>query len=135
MAWITPVTDRTQADVTARNAKGTLNASDLARIDGNLQVLAQELGVEIPAGKDWTAADVPRAGDYQRILDSTEAVKEALSAPGGLPELPELPLNLFSKYNTIEEIHLLLHNRYLALRDSKVFCGDGFYAGNTIGVI
>lgn len=134
MPWITPVTNRTQADVTAKNSRGTLNASDLNRIDGNLQYLADELNLTIPPGKTWTSSDVPVVSDYQRILDSTEAVREALSVPG-IPDLPEMPLNLYTKINAIEQILLMVNNQYQALQDAKIFCGDGFYAGNSIGVI
>ena len=135
MAWITPVTNRTEADVQSRNALGTLNASYLNRIEGNLQVLASELGVSISAVTTWTASDIPRVGDYQRILSNAAAVEAALPVPGGLPDLPVMPLNSYTQYNTLESIILALQNRYLVVQESRIYAGEGYYAGDTIGVI
>lgn len=135
MPWQTPVTDRTAADVAARNAKGTLNASDMNRIEGNLQVLSQELEAPIPAAKTWDDTGIPLVSDYERLISGTQTVRAALSVPEELPETPGMPLNLFSKYNDLEAILLGLHNRYLALQSAKIRCGEGFYTGNTIGVI
>ena len=135
MAWITPVTNRTAADAATRNSLGTLNASDLNRIEGNSQFLAQEIGAALTPGPIWTAADVPLVSDYQRILNNLAALVAALPIPGGVPALPVMPLNSFTQYNTIESIQLMLQNRYTALQDAKIYAGEGFYAGDTIGVI
>lgn len=135
MAWIEPVTNRTLDDVLARNELGVLNASDLNRIDGNMQELAKNLGVTIAPAKNWTNSSIPVVSDYERIIDSTKAVRSALKVPEPMPEVPAMPLNSFEKYNAIEKIQLMLHTQYRILQDAKIFAGEGYYSGNKIGVI
>lgn len=135
MAWIEPVTNRTLDDVLARNELGVLNASDLNRIDGNMQELANNLGVTIAPAKNWTNSSIPVVSDYERIIDSTKAVRSALKVPEPMPEVPAMPLNSFEKYNAIEKIQLMLHTQYRILQDAKIFAGEGYYSGNKIGVI
>lgn len=135
MAWIEPVTNRTLDDVLARNELGVLNASDLNRIDGNMQELANKLGVTIAPAKNWTNSSIPVVSDYERIIDSTKAVRPALKVPEPMPEVPAMPLNSFDKYNAIEKIQLMLYTQYRVLQDAKIFAGDGYYSGDKIGVI
>ena len=135
MAWIEPVTNRTLDDVLARNELGVLNASDLNRIDGNMQELAKKLGVTIAPAKNWTNSSIPVVSDYERIINSTKAVRSALKVPEPMPEVPAMPLNSFDKYNAIEKIQLMLYTQYRVLQDAKIFAGDGYYSGDKIGVI
>lgn len=71
----TLVTDRTMADVLARNAKGTYNATDLNRVDECLEDLVARLG--------RMGYNVP---GYQRIKLSREA-KPTSRLPEGYTEL------------------------------------------------
>ena len=135
MAWIEPVTNRTLDDVLARNELGVLNASDLNRIDGNMQELAKNLGITIAPAKNWTNSSIPVVSDYERIINSTKAVRSALKVPEPMPEVPTMPLNSFDKYNAIEKIQLMLYTQYRVLQDAKIFAGDGYYSGDKIGVI
>lgn len=135
MAWIEPVTNRTLDDVLARNELGVLNASDLNRIDGNMQELAKNLGVTIAPAKNWTNSSIPVVSDYERIINSTKAVRSALKVPEPMPEVPTMPLNSFDKYNAIEKIQLMLYTQYRILQDAKIFAGEGYYSGDKIGVI
>lgn len=135
MAWIEPVTNRTLDDVLARNELGVLNASDLNRIDGNMQELAKNLGITIAPAKNWTNSSIPVVSDYERIIDSTKAVRSALKVPEPMPEVPAMPLNSFDKYNAIEKIQLMLYTQYRILQDAKIFAGEGYYSGDKIGVI
>ena len=135
MAWIEPVTNRTLDDVLARNELGVLNASDLNRIDGNMQELAKKLGVTIAPAKNWTNSSIPVVSDYERIINSTKAVRSALKVPEPMPEVPAMPLNSFDKYNAIEKIQLMLYTQYRILQDAKIFAGEGYYSGDKIGVI
>ncbi|MCL2378304.1 MAG: hypothetical protein FWC77_04165 [Defluviitaleaceae bacterium] len=72
MNWITPITDRTAADITNRTARGFLNASDINRIEGNIAWLAHQLSrfnifANITSVTDWNTAKVPNVSDFQRI--------------------------------------------------------------------
>ena len=135
MAWIEPVTNRTLDDVLARNELGVLNASDLNRIDGNMQELAKNLGITIAPAKNWTNSSIPVVSDYEQIINSTKAVRSALKVPEPMPEVPAMPLNSFDKYNAIEKIQLMLYTQYRILQDAKIFAGEGYYSGDKIGVI
>ena len=135
MAWIKPVTNRTAADVAARNALGTLRASDLNRIEGNLVVLGDELGLSLDTVTTWASAGLPTVSDYERILNNASAVVAALPVPGGVPAMPTMPLNSYTQFNTLESIILAVQTQYLALQDAKIFAGEGFNAGDVIGVI
>ncbi len=135
MAWIEPVTNRTLDDVLARHELGVLNASDLNRIDGNMQELAKNLGITIAPAKNWTNSSIPVVSDYERIINSTKAVRSALKVPEPMPEVPAMPLNSFDKYNAIEKIQLMLYTQYRILQDAKIFAGEGYYSGDKIGVI
>ena len=133
--WQSPITDRTQADVDARNALGTLNASDLNRIEGNSEYLAQELGVSLSTAPTWAQTSIPVESDYQRILSNLGTLMGAVYLPNGAPELPSMPLNSYTQYNTIEQIQLILQERYLDVLADTIFAGEGDYAGGNIGVI
>ena len=96
MSWIAPITNRTQEDVdlviqyekigydnftteqkVVWNAGmiGALNASDLNRIEGNIQYLANLLGVKgLIVKTNWKMNDICRNSDFRRILDNLESI-------------------------------------------------------------
>ena len=136
MAWITPITDRTQADVnlvleydnigynnltpeqkSVWNAgmKGALNASDLNRIENNIKFLASSLELyNLNINTNWQMSDVPRNNDFNRILSNLNAVKGKARERFGinLPETPSLPLNGFEKINDIENILYIIYSNF-----------------------
>lgn len=136
MAWITPITDRTQADVnlvleydsigynnltpeqkSVWNAgmKGALNASDLNRIENNIKFLANSLELyNLNIKTNWQMSDVPRNNDFNRILSNLNAVKDKARERFSidLPETPSLPLNGFEKINDIENILYIIYGRF-----------------------
>lgn len=95
MAWVTPITDRTLADLAARNAKAFFNVADWVRIDGNTtEVQAQILsllGVSVPLA-DLTPpvmTDVPSVAGINSLVGNVDLLRAAACLPAetGIVEL------------------------------------------------
>lgn len=136
MSWISPVTNRTQEDVDlviqyekigydnltteqkiVWNAGmiGALNASDLNRIEGNIQYLANLLEIRgLIVKTNWKMNDICRNSDFRRILDNLESIKDEFDLQFEyeveLPDVPDLPLNSYQKINDIENIIYIIHD-------------------------
>lgn len=149
MSWITPIIDRTQADVNLvleydnigynnltpeqkavwnAGMKGALNASDLNRIENNIQYLASILELyNLNIKTNWQMSDVPRNNDFNRILSNLNALKDKfhLKYDISLPETPNLPLNSYEKINDIENILYIINRSFnfvnFITSDGKVF--------------
>jgi hypothetical protein len=149
MSWITPIIDRTQADVNLvleydnigynnltpeqkavwnAGMKGALNASDLNRIENNIQYLASILELyNLNIKTNWQMSDVPRNNDFNRILSNLNALKDKfhLKYDISLPETPDLPLNSYEKINDIENILYIINQSFnfvnFITSDGKVF--------------
>lgn len=149
MSWITPIIDRTQADVNLvleydnigynnltpeqkavwnAGMKGALNASDLNRIENNIQYLASILELyNLNIKTNWQISDVPRNNDFNRILSNLNALKDKfhLKYDISLPETPNLPLNSYEKINDIENILYIINQSFnfvnFITSDGKVF--------------
>lgn len=149
MSWITPIIDRTQADVNLvleydnigynnltpeqkavwnAGMKGALNASDLNRIENNIQYLASILELyNLNIKTNWQISDVPRNNDFNRILSNLNALKDKfhLKYDISLPETPDLPLNSYEKINDIENILYIINQSFnfvnFITSDGKVF--------------
>lgn len=104
------VTDRTQADVEARNSKGTYNAADLNRVISNCNTIAAALnaaGYPITISwsrTTWTRTQIPTETYMQEYLDNVNAIKAAL--PNNAPDAPESMA--FLDYNGANDIEKLL---------------------------
>ena len=133
MAWVTPITDRTQRDVEQGTAKGYCNSLDLNRLEGNCQVLAQLLGVSVTA-RQWGGADFPTQSELLRIVGNIAALRAAFRTYEHTPPNPEHPLNSWQKWNAAEQILADIYDLYHKTLASLLRCGEG-YAGDQIGVM
>lgn len=130
MAWINPIFDRTDNDVgyatylfnkgysnltVAEKAdwdsdlKGSLNFSDLNRIEGDMAILATDLSVTITTKTDWGMGDIlsttsDSTGDVQRITANLQLLCDAVTLPENSPSVPIPPLNDIYKINDIESL-------------------------------
>lgn len=106
----TLVTDRTAADVSAINDKGTYNASDLNRVGAAMAYLAdrfaaQGYAVYVSPKTDWTAEDVMSASDVSKYLDDLAALRAAFTVLSTTPSVPEDMSGLtYQEANDIEKI-------------------------------
>lgn len=132
--WITPVYDRTAADVAAGAEKCYFSAQALNRIEGNLQYLAELLGAAGVEPRSWAATDFLRLSDIQRILANLAAVRSAYYPMPGSPDIPEPPATLWSDVNAIEEITAGIRELWQRNQNRlKIYAGEGYAGG--IGVI
>ena len=110
MEWITPIIDRTQADVNL-----VLEYDNINRIENNIQFVASILELyNLNIKTNWQMSDVPRNNDFNRILNNLNAVKDRAHERFGidLPETPSLPLNSFEKINDIENILYIIYGNF-----------------------
>lgn len=125
--------DRTQADVTARNARGTYNASDLNRVGGAVLYIAERLLslgylVDVPVPKtDWAENDVPRRSEIALHFASMHALGKIPTFPVILPVIPDGGGKLtFTGANDIEEYLYNFGRAEESVRENFVFAGEMF---------
>lgn len=151
--WITPVTDRTQADVDhARELltagwdnltveqreeymdglKGCINAADLARIENNMQILIDVLELQNTSHVD-AVPELPSESYYADMKDNIAAIRAAYFVHKDTPEVPELPFNTWQDYNAIEQI---LNDVYEVVSSQfNYYAGTEIYAGDAVGLL
>lgn len=82
--WIDPITDRTQADITAKNSKAYINYGDLNRIEKDTIYLCYLLHEEYPAldnltvKTNWVRTDIPSVNNMERIRSNAETILRTL---------------------------------------------------------
>lgn len=89
----TLVFDRTQADVDAKNAKGTYNYTDVNRVEKAADYIqgilnADGYTVSLVVQKEWRIKDIPRISDMARYLSNVKTLAGMIPYsfdPVGLP--------------------------------------------------
>lgn len=114
--------------------KGMLNYTDLNRIEENCRVMFDLLRVTGATKTNWTAADLPKQEDYERIVKNVELIKQQKYTGADTPATPSLPLNHYEKINAIEKILLDAWEVY-QVNNVVVNYIEEFYADEQIGVI
>lgn len=132
MAWVTPVYDRIQSDVSNKTAKGFMNAADFNRIEGNLEILAEMTGFAF-SSVSWDVSGYPTTADYDRYITALTLIREFASFTT-TPEMPELPINTWQKWNAIEKIMADAYKIHSDAADAVIYAGE-IYAGEIIGVM
>ena len=108
------VTDRTAADVTARNEKGTYRSADLNRVGFAVQYLVDYLfqhgiTVDVYPKRDWTDMGHPTPSDMRIYLNDISTLRAALKLPKDMATVPEDMVNLtYQEANDIESILVVL---------------------------
>lgn len=96
----------------ANGFKGTLNYTDMNRIEGNISEISQMLGIEVSNTKiDWDMESIPTQSDFERIRNNTQLIRENCGFQN-MPYVPELPLNRYDKINDIEKILFYVYTIY-----------------------
>lgn len=82
MSYTTPVTDRTLADIAARNSKAYFNVTDWTRIYRNAQIVnslveiyEEEGPISFPSVTTQTTAAIPALADFNALLLSIETCR------------------------------------------------------------
>lgn len=129
------VTDRTQADVQARNEKGTYNASDLNRVGAAMEYVAdrmreQGFWVDISPKTDWTEDDWPTPANMTHYLNDLSTMRNMVATLNETPKVPEDMVRLtYVEANNIEEIledldYILTQISLAWFLTAEVSCGE-----------
>ncbi|ODU56966.1 MAG: hypothetical protein ABT01_02975 [Clostridium sp. SCN 57-10] len=106
----TLITDRAQADVEQRTAKGHYNASDLNRVgQAMLNVAARIVGMggvcAVNPKTDWAMQDIPTEAQMPAYLSDLAAIRAAYAS---LPDTPDVPGSMehltYGAANDIEQM-------------------------------
>ncbi len=149
MAWTEPIYDRTQQDVVRvkellikikkgiaseedileynTDLKGALNTSDLQRIVGNIQYLADLLEVSIT---QQSVPEIPRYNWYNQLLINLQKVLNAYTKYSDTPDVPNHPLNTYEKWNTIEKIIWDIQDIYK--NNIPYYAGEEMFMNNNV---
>lgn len=134
------ITDRTQADVSQKTAKGTYNAEDLNRVGTAVEHLAERLryagvSVNVSPVTDWTDSNWTTPSDMEAYLRDVRAMRSALALAEPVPDVPaDMERLTYAEANNIESILVALDD-HITLMLSIVDAGwatgtayTGFYA-------
>ena len=151
--WIDSVTDRKQEDVDRVNElnaigwdhmtseqkeewsnglKGALNRSDLLRIENNIQILSDVLGLNLMTFANNVPGN-PTIGYFSILLENVEKIRGAYGKKSTTPETPEAPINTFEKLNAIEQILKDVYD--LLTNNFHYYAGEGLYAGQDTALL
>ena len=106
----TLITDRTQADVTKKAAKGFYNASDLNRVGAAMVYLRDKFNdngysVEIEPKTDWNEIYAPTESGMTLYLGCLGTLRGVIPLPENTPKTPESMKSLtYTTANNIEKI-------------------------------
>lgn len=151
LLWIEAVTDRSQSDVYrvlellkkgwkdfsdsekqewSAGMKGSLNTSDLTRIQNNIQLLSDVLELNLTVSE---VPEFPTVSLFNEIRENTGKIRNAYCIHSTTPIVPNEPLNTFEKWNDIERI---LDDVYkILLNNFHYYCGTEIYAGESNGLL
>lgn len=134
MLSVTLVTDRTQADVLAKNDKGTYQAADLNRVEKATGEVANELTVlgypvTITIRTNWKYQDIPDISEMTRYLGN---VKKCVTQFHAVPGV-SLPTSMdglnYVGANNIEKVLVGLDELAAALPQYYRRCGAAWCGG------
>ncbi len=143
--WIEPVFDRTEEDVSLAKAynkspsesasseyKGTLNASDLNRIEGNCEYLSELLHScgytsHVTVKTDWSMTDFPTLTEFTRVRDN---ITELLNAYAQAQDMPEMRADDRTDYVEINNMEFDLYRINEMIADMKAIY---MYSGELYG--
>lgn len=151
LLWIEAVTDRSQSDVYrvlellkkgwkdfsdsekqewSAGMKGSLNASDLERVQNNIKLLSDVLELNLAVSE---VPEFPTVSLFNEIRENTGKIRNAYCIHSATPIVPNEPLNTFEKWNDIERI---LDDVYkILLNNFHYYCGTEIYAGESNGLL
>lgn len=109
--------------------KGSLNYSDLNRIENNLQSISNQCNFGFTQKTDWQVGDFPTITDYLRIRENTEIVRTSPFGWKCTSNTPVMPINNYGKINNIEKILLDSYN-FAVMQNANIEYIDEIYDEN-----
>lgn len=128
------ITDRTQADVTAQNAKGTYKASDLNRVGAAMNYVADRLRAagydpHISPKTDWMDGEWVTTADEAAYLGDLTELRKQFTLYETTPEVPpDLEKLNYIEANSIEQILLDIDALLTIIAAGWLYSGD-IYSG------
>lgn len=132
MAWITPVTDRT-------DGSAMMTATDMSRITGNIAYLFDYATQEghAPSGStvtktSWTINDIIERSFWEAMLTTLSNICEAVEY------VPETDPTNAMEYENINVVETISRNLYYIIQNIQYqannnhWVGDDFYVGDPI---
>lgn len=112
--------------------KGSLNKADLLRIENDIQLLSDVLELGLTTHYNSIPAH-PNETYYNNLLSNVRTIRAAYMTYHTTPSTPSAPLNIFTKWNNVEQI---LKDVYAILRSNLYYyTGEGLYSGQEIGLL
>lgn len=118
----------------ASDLKGAYNASDLNRVGAAVAYVAGRLNgygyyVSVSPKQDWTANDIPTAGQMATYIQDVAALRGAISVMASTPPTPDSVNNLtWKEANDIEKILMDVDELLTRMAAAWFYSGD-LYAG------
>lgn len=128
------ITDRTQADVTEKTAKGYYNASDLNRVGSAVEYIAKRLGslgyaVSVDTKTDWLETDLPTDAELETYRRNVVTLRRAIRVMAATPQPPgSMRYLTYAGANALEQILVDVDALLTLLQQSWYYSGE-VYAG------
>lgn len=110
--------------------KGSINAADLNRIQGNIALLAEVLELELDIKP---VVEFPNKELIDNILSNTRTIRDAYMIHADTPRVPTQPINTWTKWNDIEKILADVYD--ILLNNFSYYCGSEIYCGDATGLL
>ena len=138
------ITDRTESDVNARNAKGIYTAEDLNRVNEAMRYVSNlliSMGYACPVTlkTDWTDANWGTPATMELYLRNLETIRAVLAMVETTPAVPEGVSDsgtgkkdglTYTKANDIEQILADVYDTILLIKQQAVPCGAAECGGD-----
>jgi hypothetical protein len=137
--FVTPITDRTAADIAAKTAKAYLNILDWVRIYGNAEYVnwlleyLSDVEIEFNTLTEPTITTIPEgAGDINELLENIEQIRvwSGIASYGGMTEIkddwfsgPAAAAPDYEDVNQWEETLEIIHEAIFRSSDYRIYCG------------
>lgn len=128
--WIQPIYDRKQSDIDNKTSKGYMNYTDMNRIEGNIEYIAELMGVSVET-KTWTTLTVPTSEDFNRIKNNMSVLEKEITFTS-YGNKPDNPINTFTKVNTLEALLEAIKWDWDIIIGNILYAGDNSYAGGVL---
>lgn len=142
LEWISPIFDRTQADVDeirsnplSENTKGAYNYNDLNRIENNCGILQKLLlekfgiNIKIQIKTDWCIEDIPTIEEIDRIRSNIIKLINNMNLGDEYNDIEFSNTMNYIKANIIEKDMHLLKNIADTYSKKARFC-NSFFCGS-----
>lgn len=128
--WQQPIYSRTSKDIENKTNKGYLNYTDMNRIEGNIEFIAELMGINVIT-KSWNVLTLPTSADFTRIINNIKKLENSINFTA-YKDPPNHPINTFNKINSIESLIASIKGDYDLVLGNWMYCGDSCFAGTDL---